>query len=127
MARNFSRLLALSDKEFRKRREAPTQRKFKRMRLDLSKFDASWDERRGAAVRMLAVILSDDDEALYTRVCADKRSVDTFNDAIVWFKKEATYLRKTADLYDTGIGRIAAILARGERTQAIESSEVSHA
>lgn len=41
MARNFSCLLALSDQEFRKRREAPTQRKFKCMRLELSKFDAS--------------------------------------------------------------------------------------
>jgi hypothetical protein len=72
---NRVHLLSLADREFRQLTEkstAPivTTRKFKAIRLNLSKFDHSWDRKRGAAVRLMGVLLREDDSTLERRVRA---------------------------------------------------------
>jgi hypothetical protein len=56
---NRSRLLALSDKEFRRETDAPAPKprdsKFRPLRLNISKFDGVWDRKRGSAARLMAV------------------------------------------------------------------------
>lgn len=70
---NMPRPLTLADREFRqitgKPVAAPPSRKFKPMRLNAAKFDSTWDRKRGAAVRLTAVLLREDDSGLERRVC----------------------------------------------------------
>ena len=119
---NPSRLLKLADREFRQLTErasapAPT-RKFKPIRLNAARFDERWDRKRGAAVRLSAVLLREDDITLERRVCGDERSVKTYTGAADWLARESAYLRKVARLLDTGGGRLSVVLTRcSEREQ----------
>ena len=113
---NPVRLLTLADREFRQfvgKPVAPVpSRKFKPVRLNVARFDSAWDRKRGAAVRLTAVLLADDDSALEQRVCADARSVEVYTDAADWLQRESAYLRKVARLLDTAGGRLGAVLGR---------------
>lgn len=76
-ASNPAHLLKLADREFRQLAELrplpPTARKFNPVRLNATRFDQSWDRKRGAAARLTAVLLREDDAALERRVC-ERRS-----------------------------------------------------
>ena len=113
---NMPRLLTLADREFRqitgKPVAAPPSRKFKPMRLNAAKFDSSWDRKRGAAVRLTAVLLREDDSGLERRVCESERSVKTYSAAADWLQRESAYLRKVARLLDTAGGRLTSVLGR---------------
>jgi hypothetical protein len=82
---NPSRLLKLADCEFTQFTGKPAvpvpSRKFKPLKVNAARFDSGWDRKRGAAVRLTAVLLGEDDAALEQRVCADGRSVKVYADA----------------------------------------------
>ena len=113
---NPSRLLKLADREFRQLTGKPVapvpSRKFKPMRLNAARFDSAWDRKRGAAVRLTAVLLGEDDAALEQRVCGNERSVKVYSDAADWLQRESAYLRKVARLLDTAGGRLTSVLCR---------------
>jgi hypothetical protein len=113
---NPARLLKLADREFAQLTGKPAapvpSRRFKPMRLNAARFDSAWDRKRGAAVRLTAVLLNEDDSALEQRVCADERSVKVYADAADWLQRESAYLRKVARLLDTAGGRLGAVLGR---------------
>jgi hypothetical protein len=75
---NRARLLHLSDGEFRRltknRTTLPPTRKFKPINLSAARFGQSWDRKRGAAERLTAVLLREDDTALQQRVCENERA-----------------------------------------------------
>lgn len=111
-----ARLLTLADREFRQLTGKPAApvpgRKFKAIRVNAARFDSAWDRKRGAAVRLTAVLLGEDDGALQQRVCADERSVKVYADAADWLQRESAYLRKVARLLDTAGGRLISVLDR---------------
>lgn len=113
---NSARLFKLADREFHQltgKRPIPVpSRRFKPVKLNPAKFDSAWDRKRGAAVRLTAVLLGEDDAALEQRVCGDERSVKVYADAADWLQRESAYLRKVARLLDTAGGRISAVLGR---------------
>ena len=112
---NPARLLKLADREFRQLTEQPTipsARKFKPIRLNVARFDPSWDRKRGAAMRLTAVLLREDDGTLERRVCENEKSVKTYATAAEWLARESAYLRKVARLLDTAGGRLSAVLGR---------------
>ncbi|HEY4214486.1 MAG TPA: hypothetical protein VGM84_23625 [Steroidobacteraceae bacterium] len=115
-ARNPSRLLKLADREFRQltgeRPTAPSPRRFKPIRLNATRFDTSWDKKRGAAIRLTSVLLREDDSALQQRVCENEKSVKTYSDAADWLQRESAYLRKVARLLDTAGDRLSIVLSR---------------
>lgn len=81
---NPTHLLKLADREFKAlTEERPTpqpSRKFKPMKLNVARFDQSWDRKRGATARLTAVLLQEDDATLQRRVCeSDKRVKDVHN------------------------------------------------
>lgn len=83
---NPTRLLKLADREFRQLTEdrsatPPAPRKFRPVRLNVARFDQSWDRKRGSAARLMAVLLREDDSALHQRVCESERSAKTYADA----------------------------------------------
>ena len=82
---NRARLLALSHKEFSRESAAPVTRsptsKFGALRLNLSKFDAAWDRKRGSAARMMAVLLRESDTELAGRVCESPETGRTYDSA----------------------------------------------
>lgn len=67
---------------------------------------------RGAAVRLTAVLLGEDDAALQQRVCANDRSVKDYTAAADWLQRESAYLRKVARLLDTAGGRVVTVPGR---------------
>ena len=77
-----------------------------------AKFDSAWDRKRGAAVRLTAVLLGEDDAALEQRVCENERATKVYADAADWLQRESAYLRKVARMLDTAGGRISAVLGR---------------
>ena len=113
---NRSRLVALSEKlfrsEYRAKRAAPAKRRFKPMNVSLAKYDDAWDRRRGAAVRMSAVLLRDGYDALVGRIGDDPASVRTFADVAQWLAREADMLRRTARLHEIAASRVGAILTK---------------
>jgi hypothetical protein len=114
---NPARLLKLADREFRQlteeRKTPPSaNRRFKPIRLNTSRFDSTWDRKRGAAVRLTAVLLREDDAALKQRVCENERTTKTYADAVEWLQRESAYLRKIARLLDTAGGRLSVVLTR---------------
>ena len=114
-AGNPARLLKLADREFRQLTEqpvVPTARKFKPLRLNVARFDPSWDRKRGAAMRLTAVLLLEDDSALERRVCENEKTAKTYATAAEWLQRESAYLRKVARLLDTAGGRLMAVLGR---------------
>jgi len=113
---NPVRLLKLADREFRqltgiRAAPAPT-RKFKPIRLNAARLDHSWDRKRGAAVRLTAVLLREDDTTLQQRVCESEQTVKTYSNAADWLARESAYLRKIARLLDTAGERLGAVLQR---------------
>ena len=122
---NPTRLLTLADREFRQLTEdrsaaPPAPRRFKSMRLNVTKFDQSWDRKRGSAARLMAVLLREDDSALHQRVCESDRAAKTYADAADWLQRESVYLRKVSRLLDTAAGRVESVLERcaGNQTPA---------
>jgi hypothetical protein len=86
---NPARLFKLADREFRQLTEEqktppPANRKFKPIKLNAARFDSGWDRKRGAAVRLTAVLLQEDDAALQQRVCENERTAKTYADAADW-------------------------------------------
>lgn len=113
---NRSRLLSLSEKEFRREVAAPeprpSQSSFRAIRLNISKFDATWDKKRGAAARMTAILLRESDAQLTDRVCESAASARTYGGAADWLSGEARYLRKMAKMMDSAAGRLGVVLQR---------------
>jgi hypothetical protein len=113
---NPARLLKLADREFRQLTEdpapQPSTRKFKPIKLNAARFDTSWDRKRGAAVRLTAVLLREDDVTLQQRVCENERTTKTYSEAVDWLQRESAYLRKIARLLDKAGGRLSIVLGR---------------
>lgn len=116
---NPARLLKLADREFRQLTQVPSSastvprpRRFKPVRLNVARFDQSWDRKRGSAVRLMAVLLREDDTALHQRVCESERAAKTYSDAAHWLQRESVYLRKVARLLDTAASRVEFVLER---------------
>jgi hypothetical protein len=118
---NPSRLLALADREFRELTNKPLTieptRKFKPVKLNVARFDNTWERKRGAAVRLTAVLLCEDDSTLERRVCENEISAKTYADAVAWLRRESIHLRKVAKLLDTAGGRLTAVLTRCQGAQ----------
>ncbi|MGC4028921.1 MAG: hypothetical protein QM696_08620 [Steroidobacteraceae bacterium] len=118
-----ARLVALSDREFKRETNAPADqpppdRKFRPFRLSLARYDRDWDRKRGAAARLMAVLLRENDEQLTERVCESALSSQTYAGAASWLGQEALYLRKLASRMETASGRLNVVLARcGHRRQ----------
>jgi hypothetical protein len=121
---NRTRLISLAAHEFQRTAESgrtvPAERNFKGLRINLAQFDDGWDRKRGAAVRLSAVLVQEDDTALERRVCENERATRTYADAATWLQRESAYLRKMARLLDTAGDRLAAVLTRCERATAAE-------
>lgn len=113
---NPARLLKLADREFTQLTGKPAtpvpSRKFKPMRLNAARFDSAWDRKRGAAVRLTAVLLGEDDSALERRACENERSAKVYADAAAWLARESVYLRKIARLLDIAGSRLTGVLGR---------------
>ncbi len=111
-------LLKLADREFRRLTDKPAtvqpDRKFKPIKLNLDRLEAGWERKRGAAMRLTAVVLRDDDTALKGRVCGDERSRKTYSQAAEWLQREAALMRRMAKLMDTAGERLTAVLPRRE-------------
>jgi hypothetical protein len=111
-----ARLLHLADREFRELTNKPLtiepKRKFKAVKLNVARFDNTWERKRGAAVRLTAVLLREDDSTLERRVCENELSAKTYADAMAWLRRESIHLRKIAKLLDTAGGRPSAVLTR---------------
>jgi division protein CdvB (Snf7/Vps24/ESCRT-III family) len=121
---NPAHLLKLADREFRQLSEerpaaSPPSRKFRPMKLNVNKLDGSWDRKRGAAVRLTAVLLREDDAALQRRVRENDKTVKTYTTAADWLARESAYLRKVARLLDTAGGRLSTVLGRCQSGQSI--------
>lgn len=120
---NKTKLLALSDREFqRQTREPvalPVDRRFRAMSLNLSRFDSTWDRKRGSAIRLTGVLLTESDEAMQRRVCESRATANTYGAAISWLSRESEQLRKAAKMHDLAVARLTAVLARcnGEAAQ----------
>lgn len=114
MSGNRVQLLALADREFRQLTEKPqapkAPKRFKPIQLNLGRFDSSWDRKRGAAVRLMSVLLREDDAELQRRVCESNKSARTYAEAASWLQRESAYLRKVARLLETAGGRVASVV-----------------
>ncbi len=104
---NPVRLMQLSDREFRQFTNKPLAiepaRKFKPVKLNVARFDNAWERKRGAAVRLTAVLRREDDPALERRVCESELSAKTYADAMAWLRRESTHLRKVAKLLERSV------------------------
>jgi hypothetical protein len=113
---NPTHLLKLADREFKAltavRPIPQPSRKFKPVKLNFARFDQSWDRKRGAAARLTAVVLREDDVTLERRVCESERSFKTYTSAADWLQPESAYLRKMARLLDVANQRLASVLMR---------------
>lgn len=109
-------LLKLADREFRQLAELrplPSRpRKLKPLRLNATRFDQSWDRKRGAATRLTAVLMREHDAALERHVCESERSMRTCSHAADWLQRESTYLRKMARLLDQAGESLSIVLTR---------------
>lgn len=109
-------LLKLADREFSHLTDRPVtptpSRRFKPRRLNPARFGPDWDRKRGAAVRLTAVILAEADTDLEQRCCSDDRTRKTYSAAADWLQREAAYLKKVSRLLDAAGGRLTAVLGR---------------
>jgi hypothetical protein len=123
-ASNRPRLPTLADREFHELIGKPAvpdpSRKFKAININPSKFDQTWDRKRGSAVRLMAVVLREDREALARRVCESQETAKTYAGAADWLQRESAHLRKIARLLDTAGGRLAAVVSRCGGTRAAQ-------
>jgi hypothetical protein len=114
---NRTRLIALSHREFNREAQAPAlaptgPSKFRGVRLSLNRYDVTWDKKRGAAARLMAVVLRESDQELTQRVCASAQSASTYRGAAEWLASEAQHLRKHVRHLDSAAGRLAVVLER---------------
>jgi hypothetical protein len=113
---NKTKLLALSEREFQRQTgepvALPVDKRFRAMSLKLSRFDGSWDKKRGSAIRLTGVLLTESDEAMQRRVCASEATAKTYGTAVSWLSKESEHLRKAAKMHDLAVARLSAVLAR---------------
>lgn len=109
-----NRLFALAEQEFAKTRTTPRKAKFKGLNLNVSRFDESWDRKRGTAVRMMSVILRENDQELLARVSTNGGTGKTYQEAAQWFRREAEHLRKVAGMMDNAADRLVVVLERRE-------------
>lgn len=117
----LSRLLALSDSEYRRTRGSPTRQRFKALKVNLSNLDSDWERQRGAAVRLAGTVLSEDSESLLRKLSDDAETAAGFSDAVGWLRKEASILRKTAARVELAISRLVAVVTRHrDRQQVLE-------
>lgn len=118
-----NQLLALSTREYNRQAEVPgatpAPQRFRGLRMSLTKFDASWDRKRGAAARLMGVLLRENDQQLQERVCADAPSSRTYTGVADWLSSEARYLRKVATQMDTAAGRLSVVLDRCRAEQSV--------
>lgn len=120
----MARLLAFSDAEFGLNRTAtPVRPRFKARKVNLTALDTDWDRRRGAAARMMAIVLRDDSESLLAKMEADPVKAESFSDAAAWLRKEATLLRKTAGRMDLAVARLTAVIARRQELASAHPAE----
>lgn len=110
------RLSKLVDRESRELAREPERTppppKFKGVKINLARFDGTWDRKRDAAVRLMAVVLREDHEALARRVCENEQTAKTYAGAAEWLQRESAHLRKIARLLDPAGGRLAAVVSR---------------
>ncbi len=116
MTRRIS-LAALSSREFRQRIQAPAAAapiadRFRGHRLKLGLYDQQWDKKRGTAIRLTTVLLTEDDQALQLRVCENLGAGRTYRQAIGWLEREAATLRRAAKMHETAAARLATVLQR---------------
>src|ERR1700685_1004542 len=99
------RLLKLVEREFRdltgEPQRAPPPPRFKGIRINPVRFDRTWDRMRGSAVRLMAVVLREDHEALTRRVCENAETAKNYASAAELLQRESAHLRKIARLLDT--------------------------
>jgi hypothetical protein len=118
-------LLSLADREFRQLTEKPAAaapaKRFKAIKLKLATFDSAWDRKRGAAVRLMSVLLREDDAELERRVCESEKSAKTYAQAASWLQRESAYLRRVARLLDTAGGRVASVVSRCQQKQTADA------
>ncbi len=110
------RLLRLVEREFRdltgEPERTPPAPRFKALRINPARFDRTWDRKRGSAVRLMAVVLREDHEALTRRVCENAETAKNYASAAELLQRESAHLRKIARLLDTAGGRLAAVVSR---------------
>jgi hypothetical protein len=115
--------MSLANREFRQLIDKPTAaqspKRFKPIRLNLARFDSSWDQKRGAAARLMGVLLREDDATLERRVCESEKSAKTYAEAAEWMQRESAYLRKVARLLDIAGGRVAAVVQRCQQSSTV--------
>ena len=109
---NGNKLFALAEREFKANRAAPVRKKFRGLKINIGKYDENWDRRRGAAARMMGVVLRNNDETLFQRVCSSEQEAKIYGDAASWLKREAEHLRRHASMLDTAVARLTAVLDR---------------
>lgn len=118
-----TRLINISRREFERQAAAPAEipksKHFRGVKLRLAKFDTTWDRRRGEAMRLTGLLLTEGDDAMQARVCETPATAKTYASAIGWLSKEADQLRKCSKLHDLAVARLTAVLARcsGEAAQ----------
>jgi hypothetical protein len=74
------------------------------MKLNATRFDQSWDRKRGAAVRLTAVLLQEDDAALQRRVCENDKTVKTYTSAADWLGTRIRIAEKDGEIAGYGGG-----------------------
>lgn len=111
-----SRLVAIARREFEQRAskpsEIPAAKRFRSVKLQLAKFDPTWDRKRGEAMRLTGVLLSEGDDAMQARVCETSATAKTYAVAVSWLSREAEHLRKCSKLHEMAVARLTAVLAR---------------
>lgn len=112
MPLNHIRLLALADREFRELTNQPRtvepKRKFKPVKLNVARFDNTWECKRGAAVRLTAVLLREDDTTLERRVWENEVSAKTY--ASLRFRlRRPSCIHISVSKYTSSFGRFLAL------------------
>ncbi len=78
-------LLKLVEREFRDLTGAPERipppPRLKALRINPARFDRTWDRKRGSAVRVMAVVLREDHEALTRSVCENAETAKSYASA----------------------------------------------
>lgn len=95
----------------------PTESRFRGRRVKLAKFGPHWDARRGTAIRLTSVLLTEDDQELQRRVCEDQSAARTYSSAAALLSQEAAHLRRVTEMHETAAARLTAVLARCQPVQ----------
>lgn len=124
-----TRLAALSEREYRREAGGPVRqpaaRRFRGLRLNLSRYDAAWDRKRGGAARLMAVLLRENDEQLTQRVCRDAKAAATYRGAADWLASESRLVHTHARHLQTAADRLTVVLQRCGTAQEAGGSTAS--